>query len=57
MLGFNSCIYTNAEYPSAHLYGYRALTRYIELVGFNNPKHLKKIENWKKTYPKLAAVV
>jgi len=57
MLGFNPSIHFGKECASVSLYGYDSLEKFIERIGFNNPKHLKKIEKWKKTYPKLVAMV
>ncbi len=57
MLGFNPSTHFDKESASVSLYGYDSLEKFIERVGFNNPKHLKKIAEWKKSYPKLVAMV
>ncbi|MAG53029.1 MAG: hypothetical protein CMH62_03645 [Nanoarchaeota archaeon] len=36
------------------LNGYERLEKYSQLIGWSNPKHLKKVKEWKKRYPKLA---
>ncbi len=35
------------------LNGYKRLERYEKLIGWSNPKHLKKIKAWKQLYPNL----
>ncbi|MBU0466174.1 MAG: LAGLIDADG family homing endonuclease [Candidatus Woesearchaeota archaeon] len=35
------------------LNGYERFERYNKLIGWHNPKHLRKIKKWKKQYPKL----
>ncbi|MFH2028210.1 MAG: LAGLIDADG family homing endonuclease [Nanoarchaeota archaeon] len=57
MLGLSPSFYIGKNYASVSLYGYESLKRYIELIGFHNPKHLKKIDDWEKAYPKLVAMV
>ncbi|MDD5132819.1 MAG: LAGLIDADG family homing endonuclease [Candidatus Nanoarchaeia archaeon] len=53
MLGFNPCYFKGEGYSSLSLYGYNSLKRYMDLIGFHNPKHLRKVNNWKLLYPKL----
>ena len=53
MLGFNPNPCLNRDCWTLDLYGYKSLDRYMELIGFNNPKHLRKINEWRKRYPKL----
>ena len=36
------------------LNGYKKIERYSQLVGWNNPKSIKRIINWKNAYPKLS---
>jgi len=57
MLGLRPSFHIGKDYASVSLYGYDTLKRYMELIGFHNPKHLKKIYDWKKSYPKLVAMV
>jgi len=57
MLGFNPSIHFGKDCARISLYGYDSLEKFIERIGFNNPKHLKKIEEWKRSYPKLVAMV
>nr|MBI4156093.1 LAGLIDADG family homing endonuclease [Candidatus Woesearchaeota archaeon] len=54
MLGFNPCKYKNKNgYWYIYLYGYERFKRYQKLIGWNNPKNLRKIDKWKNSYGNL----
>lgn len=36
------------------LNGYDRLEKYYKLVGWHNPKHLRKVKEWKRLYPQLS---
>jgi len=55
MLGFEPKKYKEGDYWKIHLRGYKRLERYSKLIGWNNPKHLNKVKQWKNTYPKLSS--
>ena len=55
MLGFKPYKYKDKHgYSHIDLNGYERLERYYALVGWNNKKHLKKVQEWKKLYPELS---
>ncbi len=53
MLGFRPSIYVGKEATSVSLHGYNSLKHFMDIVGFNNPKHLKKVRKWEEMYPKI----
>lgn len=55
-LNLNHGIYLQRKYKTIHIYGYNRLLYFEKTIGFNNPKHLKKIAKWKKTYPSLSKI-
>ena len=57
MLGFNPSLYNGKEDDSISLYGYLSFKRYLKLIGFNNPKNIKKVKNWKQRYPNMVVVI
>lgn len=48
MLGFNPSLSITKDYFNISLYGYSSLKKYMDLIGFSNPKHLRKINDWKQ---------
>lgn len=57
MLGFNPKCYSTGRYSSINLNGYKRLALYSKLVGWNNPKHLNKVKEWKQKYPEIGMAV
>ncbi len=53
MLGFNPSLYKGKDFHALNIYGVQSLKKFLDLIGFHNPKHLSKIEAWKRAYPKL----
>ncbi|MBU0757659.1 MAG: hypothetical protein KKF44_06320 [Nanoarchaeota archaeon] len=53
MFGFNPSIHVGTDFSSICLYGYSSLKKYMEEIGFKNPKHIKKVNLWIKSYPNL----
>ena len=54
MLGFEPYLYQDKKgYWHIVLNGYERIERYSKLIGWNNPKHLKKVTSWKENYPNL----
>lgn len=54
MLGFNVKTYKDKDCYSIVLNGYSNFERYNKLIGWSNPKHLKKIKRWSERNPKIA---
>ena len=55
MLGFEPYRYQDKlGYWVIVLNGYERLERYYEMIGWSNPKHLRKLKEWKIKYPMLA---
>jgi hypothetical protein len=49
MLGFSPKLYTHKDgYTEVVLYGYSQLHHYEKIIGWNSPKHLKKVKKWKE---------
>ncbi len=59
LLSLRPSIYKDKRYKgfTISLYGYNRFLRYIQLIGFNNEKHLKKVRKWKVMYPELSKKV
>lgn len=58
VLGLKPKTYFNKSgYWGINLNGYQRLAKYEGLIGWSNPKHLKKVKAWKQTYPKLGVAV
>ena len=53
MLGLKPKTYNKRKYPEIVLNGYGNFWKFQEVIGFHNPKHLKKIETWGKKYKEL----
>ena len=55
MLGFDPYIFEEKG-GCWHIYlnGYERMKKYSQLIGWNNPKHLNKVKEWKETYPELS---
>jgi|SRR3989338_4388836 len=45
--GFYGSISKNSQYYRLEVSGFKNLERWLALIGFNNPKHMKKVENIK----------
>ena len=58
MLGLKPISYKNVAKDGirygVYLNGYERFFKYMKLVGFNSPKHLKKVEKWKELHPDFA---
>ena len=52
MLGFNPYFYYDIKRDDSKviLYGITQLKYYAQLIGWNNPKHLNKVKEWRKIY-------
>lgn len=56
--GLNPKVFQDRKrYWCIYLNGYERLARYSRLIGWDNPKYIKKINNWKERYPKLGEEV
>ena len=55
MLGFDPYIFEEKG-GCWHIYlnGYERMRKYSQLIGWNNPKHLNKVKEWKEAYPELS---
>ena len=54
MLGFNIKIYKSKKYWEVKMNGYKNFSLYQKLIGTNQPKNIKKINEWRNLYPDLA---
>ena len=56
LLGFSPRIYYHKDgYTEVVLYGYSQLKYYEKIIGWNSPKHLKKVKEWNRRF--MATVV
>jgi hypothetical protein len=55
MIGFLPSLHHDKRgYWTVNLWGYQALQRFIKQIGFHNPKHTRKIHQWRALYPQLS---
>ncbi|MBN1941615.1 MAG: hypothetical protein JW772_05550 [Candidatus Diapherotrites archaeon] len=54
MFGLNPKCYKNGNKTAIKLNGYNNLRKYNQMVGWRNPKHLKKIKKWEEEHFEIA---